>query len=250
MMDEAMKDKSFEEKKALLEKWGEEANSALENLVNREMDAAHERISVDDLLVHKTEEAQQQALDERAAEISKAIERSGVKMTEELSGKVDHVMGHSSAMIKAILQDDSLSDEEKKRRIAEIDAMTKEKIARLSSTQVAAEHELESFEESESGFDEDAAAQMAALEEILRQAQMGYTRHMVSERALLQDTSNQVVGLLNNLMNLMEQEGMAAGGELSHEQQQQKIELEKLMLSVKATGQEMSSYAQEALQLS
>merc|ERR1719478_1717337 len=149
-------------------------------------------------------------------------------------------------MTKAILQDDTLSDAEKKRRIEEIDAMTKAKIA---STQVAAEHELESFETAESGFDEDAAAQMSALEEVLRQAQMGYTRHMVAERALLQDTSNQVVGLLNNLMSLMEQEGMAAGGELTHEQEQQKIALEKLMLSVKATGQEMSSYAAEALQL-
>ena len=42
-------------------------------------------------------------------------------------------------MLEAILNDETLSDEEKQRKIEQIDAATKEKLARISSEQVAAE---------------------------------------------------------------------------------------------------------------
>merc|ERR1719353_2390138 len=242
--------KSFEEKKAQLEAWGMEVGDVLadleseaqiseselqaihanmtltESAVKREVDAAHNKISAEELLGHQTSEEQEAALEERAAEIRKAIERSGLELSGDLSGEVNAILGNSNAKIAEVLRDEGASDAEKKRLIAEIDARTKAEVAKLSSTQVASEHALESFEESEGDFDGDVQQQMAELENVLKDGQMSYVKHMLQERQMLQDQANQMVGLMENLMAMMSHQQDSVGAELSAEEQEQKMQME------------------------
>ena len=61
-------------------------------------------------------------------------------------------------------------------------------------TQVAAEHSLTTFAEEEGEFDGYAEAQMRQLESILKEGQVEYLKHMLSEREMLREHSNQMVG--------------------------------------------------------
>merc|ERR1719482_12984 len=265
--------KTFEEKKAQLVAWGMDVQDVLTDLegeaqiseselqavhanmtlteaaVQREVNAAHEKISAEELLGHQTEKEQDAALADRAAEIRKAIERSGVELSGDLSGEVNAILGDSNAEIAAILQNESASDAEKKKLIEAIDHRTKNEVAKLSSTQVASEHALESFEESEGDFDGDVQSQMAQLENVLKDGQMSYVKHMIQEKNMLQDQANQMVGLVENLLKVMNNQEESSGAELSKEETEQKAELTKFLLAVKAQSEEKKTRADDALQI-
>jgi hypothetical protein len=111
---------------------------------------------------------------------------------------------------------------------------------------VSSDHGLETFEELEGEFDGDVEAQMAEMENVLKDGQMSYVRHMIAEKQMLQDQANQMVGLIEHLMAMMAQQQAAGGADLSAEEQEQRVQMAKVLMAVKAQGQEMGTFAEEA----
>ena len=142
-----------------------------------------------------------------------------------------------------------MSDAEKQRAIEAIDAETKERIAALTRLQVAEESGLASFEAVNNKLDKEAQGAMKDLEDLLKQNMVAFSQHTAAERLQLRDQTSRVSSLVQSIMSMITDEQESIKGKTTEEQEQQRLELEKTLLSMKATAQESSVHGKEALAL-
>jgi len=218
-------------------------------MVQRAAKKAMGEISGADMLSAQTEVELKAQLERRGNKIKGAIGATGGSMSGELAGRIDAVLADAGNRITGIWANDNLTDEQKRKQIEAIDAATSHAMADLAAQQVAAEKDMEAFEENASDFDSQSSNQMAALENVLKEGQMEWIRHMVSEKKFITSQGEELVGLVENLMEMMGAEAKASGSELSEQYQQSKLSLQQVKLSMKENAQQGMQLSGQAMTL-
>lgn len=214
--------------------------------LDKSLAAVQKELGADKLLVIEDETAQRDALDKRARKVKSALLKDLGEVSSHVEHEMDRLQQEANAKIIKILADESLTDEEKRKKIEQLDAETRLALTTLYEEQVMAEQRITNWAEENSAASLEADDKLENFEKVLKAEQLQWLKDMLVEKIELRDQANSLVNVCDGLLKTLEDEKKANGGELSARRLKQLQILAGLREQLKPLLAEREEAAEEA----
>lgn len=165
---------------------------------------AHELVSSTDLVSAQSREEREALIAQRSnAMKSHILDATGIT-DKAFTEKLDHLTAGAESKLRAILADESLSDEEKKKAIEEYDKMTQAAIAALVKEQKDAEANIMNLERRSISWGADIDADLEAAEQVLSQEKMQWVKTSLHSKEDEKTKLHQVGGLISEMLDTLD----------------------------------------------
>jgi hypothetical protein len=177
--------------------------------------AVQRELSTDKLLAMEDEHAQRNALDKRARKVKSVLMKDVGEVSADVEHEIQRLQQAANAKVIAVLADERLTDEEKRKHVERLDADMRMALTTLIEEQVRAEQRITNWAEEHNAVALEADEKLAGLEQVLKTEQLQWLKHTLKEKIELRNQADSLVNVCDGLLKMLADEKQANGGKLS-----------------------------------